>query len=410
MEEDYYWDDPAEEEVSGGFFRGKFPTAILVILSLIGATFFIRTTLASNITISAAPFEFGQGVSVQAACAGSTNIIVTPAHIFANVSNGGSFKLDTITVSNIPQSCFGTDFTLSLYPDSSNTAVNLFYGATSLTLYNNSGTFTTLASAANYVSLTSSSTTCIAGGSCNSVRAVINWPTVQTSSIAKIAVQSGSHVGVLSCASGGSCSIGETGPGGGYVFFYSAAGFNCGASFTSTGSPAGGLCHYLEAAPKNWSGGADPTKIWAISAYSSTNVVDVNDEASVNLTTASLGLGYKNSAAIVSQGNDNTTAAYAARNYLGASLNDWYLPTSSEANLLCQFANGLTLDLSTPCTAGSINSGIYGGQNAGFTNSRYWTSSESNSGNAWTQSFSFNSEITYPKIGYNLNVRPIRAF
>ena len=50
----------------------------------------------------------------------------------------------------------------------------------------------------------------------------------------------------LSCSEGGACTLGQTGPGGGRVFYVSVAGFNCGPEFTSTGSPTGGRCHYLE--------------------------------------------------------------------------------------------------------------------------------------------------------------------
>jgi hypothetical protein len=50
----------------------------------------------------------------------------------------------------------------------------------------------------------------------------------------------------LSCSEGGACTLGQTGPGGGRVFYVSVAGFNCGPEFSSTGSPTGGLCHYLE--------------------------------------------------------------------------------------------------------------------------------------------------------------------
>lgn len=50
----------------------------------------------------------------------------------------------------------------------------------------------------------------------------------------------------------GPCQVGDIGPGGGIIYYYEAAGFNCGVGSTSTGSPTGGLCHYLEVAPNGW--------------------------------------------------------------------------------------------------------------------------------------------------------------
>ncbi len=162
-QDEYYWDDPVDEYEESAGSRRKIPTAILLIISLVLTGFFVRSTFASNITMSTSSFEFGQGMALTAACAGSNNIILTPGNVFSNASNGCSFKIDTLTISNIPQSCYGKDFIFSLYPDSSNTPATLFYGTTSITLYDNSGTFSTLASAANYVTLASSATTCIGG-------------------------------------------------------------------------------------------------------------------------------------------------------------------------------------------------------------------------------------------------------
>ena len=47
----------------------------------------------------------------------------------------------------------------------------------------------------------------------------------------------------LTCATGGTCDVGDTGPGGGIVFYVSAT------NFASTGSDCNTACKYLEAAP-----------------------------------------------------------------------------------------------------------------------------------------------------------------
>jgi hypothetical protein len=48
------------------------------------------------------------------------------------------------------------------------------------------------------------------------------------------------------CATGGPCVVGDTGPGGGKVFFVSAS------TFTATGTIRNTQCKYLEAAPAGW--------------------------------------------------------------------------------------------------------------------------------------------------------------
>ncbi|MEY2815476.1 MAG: hypothetical protein RJA78_52, partial [Actinomycetota bacterium] len=56
----------------------------------------------------------------------------------------------------------------------------------------------------------------------------------------------------LTCAAGGICEVGDIGPGGGLIVLANSAGFACGIDRLST-------CHYLESAPKTWSGGnSDP--------------------------------------------------------------------------------------------------------------------------------------------------------
>ena len=206
----------------------------------------------------------------------------------------------------------------------------------------------------------------------------------------------------LTCATGGTCIVGDTGPGGGLVFYVHASGtFTCGATLAST-------CKYLEAAPNTWSGGsADPTKLWAISTYQSSDIATITNDSSAYNNALGIGLGYKNSLAIVNQGNDTTTAAGAARAYNGGSQSDWYLPTTAELNLLCQWARNVVQSVTTPCTGGSLNTGT--GASGGFSSATYWSSSEHGARIAWyqifgggVQFFNFKNDALY--------VRPVRAF
>ena len=212
-------------------------------------------------------------------------------------------------------------------------------------------------------------------------------------------------------------TIGSIGPGGGIVFYAdNAVGFSCGASYTSTGSPTGGLCHYLEVAPANWNGGTDPSKVWAVAAETTTAVIGINNDSLVYNDALGIGLGYKNSNLIVTQGNDSTTAAGAARAYVGGSLNDWYLPTSTELNLLCQWDRGITANAGSVCNGGTLNSATLGAGIAGIQNAYYWSSSQQGSVYAWYQWMGGSFQGPANKNSYILGsptailMRPIRAF
>ena len=204
--------------------------------------------------------------------------------------------------------------------------------------------------------------------------------------------------------------LGDTGPGGGKIFYYLAAGFNCGTNFTDTGSATGSKCKWLEVAPSGW-GGASDRKTWALDSLKTTDVSGVSNESTAYNNQLAIGLGYKNSIAIVNQGNDTTTAAGAARAYVGGSLSDWYLPTTAELNVLCQWQGGVATSVTTVCSFTTRNSTIYGAGTAGFTNDYYWSSSEVASSNVWSQNFSTGSGTQANINKFNLiSVRPIRAF
>ena len=181
-------------------------------------------------------------------------------------------------------------------------------------------------------------------------------------------------VSAPSCATGGTCSVGNTGPGNGTVFYHSAAGFNCGPTFSATAGLGGGLCHDLEVAPSTWAGLSDPTLIWS---QSLSNVPGIIDD-SLNINTH-VGLGFMNSIAIVLQPNGITTAAGAARNYDGGSKNDWYLPNIAELNQLCKYVNGQPwVTDASPCNVWAGQSQLLGFLDGAVPNpvtGYYWASS-----------------------------------
>jgi hypothetical protein len=190
--------------------------------------------------------------------------------------------------------------------------------------------------------------------------------------------------GTLTCADGGVCAVGETGPGGGVVFYVQAAGgtFTCGATLTST-------CRYLEAAPANWLTGTigDPLRTWATDNEAGVGIGNQATAVTGARGTA-IGSGYKNSLAVVAQtGNAAaTSAAVLSRAYEGNSKTDWYLPTKNELNeLFLERAR------------------------VGITTGDYWSSSESNDDTSWLQRFTDGSTVV-PAKGDLAFVRPVRAF
>jgi hypothetical protein len=210
-----------------------------------------------------------------------------------------------------------------------------------------------------------------------------------------ISISRVSDVAALTCATGGTCVVGETGPGGGIVFYVSAT------NFTSTGSDCGTACKYLEAAPANWLAGTtgDPLRSWA------TNVNSNQTTAVSGADGTAIGSGYQNSRDIVAQTGNvaASSAAVLAREYGGGSKSDWFLPSKDELNELCKYARTQTTgDTAAICDdTGTLR--------VGFLPSAYWSSSESRTNLAWAQIFNFGAQGDDYK-DVTLYVRPVRAF
>ena len=214
----------------------------------------------------------------------------------------------------------------------------------------------------------------------------------------------------LTCATGGTCAVGDTGPGGGTVFYVASS------RFTSIGSACGTVCKYLEAAPVGW--------ITAPSPAGQTNCVfqypyptdpacewSGNTQTAIGSTRKRIGTGYANTSAIISQrngGNAAGNAATVARTFRGGGKTDWSLPSKAELNALCKWARNDTV--TTSCNDQRyFRDGIT--PNGGFITESYWSSSEFHYSRAWSQSFTSNTQTQgsstkrYPRF-----VRPVRAF
>jgi len=210
-----------------------------------------------------------------------------------------------------------------------------------------------------------------------------------------ISISRVSDVVALTCATGGTCVVGDTGPGGGVVFYVSAS------NFTSTGSTCNTTCKYLEAAPTTG------TNSWTDAAY----VWSGNTSVAIGVTArgVEIGTGFKNAQAIVTDDNTADRAGTIARAYRGPNnLSDWYLPSKDELNQMCKWQRGqLWVSDATICNnTGTLNSGLGA---SGFSTGYYWSSSEFDANFAWSQYFDFGDQNDNTK-HTTYYVRPVRAF
>ena len=397
----------------------RIPGIAALIFFLISGGFYLQSTLASNISINpTGPVQFGQGITQIVSCAGiSDTVTVTPNSKFTNASGSGAFYFNSVTVSNIPTACSGADFTIAAYGNTDSSPLAIFNtSSTNAVVWNNAGVFYQGAGSANSTVSTGSKTFTV----------TFNTPVATSASVYKIALTSSPHTS--SCLTGETCALGETGPGGGTVFYSSIAngnpgGFNCGfSSPTAAGLPTTPTCHYLEFAPSNWTVGGDPLLPWALPAYQSSGYSDItnniNNSNTANLgTAAEIGAGLWATRIITSQNEpcgyscttfQNTYAAGAARAYNGNSKTDWYLPVLNELRQLCRYAAGQAwASDTTTCTTAPIR--------GGFVASNYYMADTYNTPEAWDLVFVFGST---PSIGSTARsakgtsqyVRPIRAF
>ena len=159
-----------------------------------------------------------------------------------------------------------------------------------------------------------------------------------------LSVASTSVTPVATCATGGTCVVGNTGPGGGLVFYVAS-------NFTSTGSDCNTTCKYLEAAPVGWGNGitvvagettgtstADPRLYWCSNTSTLRNAT----------SKSAIGDGRPNTATGTEAGWAACTsgAIFQAELYAGGGKTDWHLPSFSE---LGQMNSQRTLISTTLC-------------------------------------------------------------
>jgi hypothetical protein len=170
----------------------------------------------------------------------------------------------------------------------------------------------------------------------------------------------------------------------------------------------------LEVAPANWNGAGIEQTSWAQAApirYDNRRVGDTGG----NLATGNfLGLGFRNTRAIVAQGNTDTLTSVAAiadsytTTVSGVVYDDWYVPSAVELNQMCKWArNQAWVSDATACNnSGTLNNGPGA---SGFSTGSYWSSSEYNASMAFPQDFTTGNQTAQYKFNYYY-IRPIRSF
>lgn len=269
--------------------------------ALFGVALMLGQTFAANIGIgTGGAVEFGQGIQATTACSGSNPITIKPATSFANSSGAGSMKFSAIEVSGIPTSCQGSKFVFTAYQETATAALPIFDSnkTSAVVIMRTDNTYSTIIGASGLTVTTLSS---------SSFRAEFATPASDSKLVYRLTVESLKS----SCAEGSSCVIGDIGPGGGRIFLT-----------PSTSGNTTGL--YFEVAPVNVSG-----------SYS----LCLTEPFAISRATT-IGSGETNTAALMTYSNCNTSAtgAYAATNYQGGGLNDWFLPSKDEAIAIKTYA------------------------------------------------------------------------
>ena len=170
--------------------------------------------------------------------------------------------------------------------------------------------------------------------------------------------------------------LGDTGPGGGKIFYRTATGF----TMTDDNSTA----HYLEAAPNDMA----IELAWASSAFIPSDLPGGTGDSWTDITgtATGIGTGRKNTDVILAIDAD-APAAKACNDYNNGGKTDWFLPSKDELNQL--YVNRTSVG----------NMGT----------SEYWSSSQIDNRSPWDQYFTNGNQYNDSK-SWPFSVRAVRAF
>lgn len=208
----------------------------------------------------------------------------------------------------------------------------------------------------------------------------------------------GATAGVGVCDTGLEYACGDTGPGGGVVYYASATAFACGSNGAS-------MCNFLEVAPNLWDpnsqhncpgecgGSSQQTSDVSGTGKGITGCTAAGSSGFSGPVDTAIGTGFYNTDDWVDFCNADD-AANVARAYTGEGLTDWSLPSEDELEALYSYPNRNAI--------------------GGFVDGFYWSSTSEGTGLANAISFgaaAVNGGGTESAaLSQTLAVRPVRAF
>ena len=355
----------------------------------------------------------------------TNGVTISSTSNFVNAQGAGSHALSTIKVSAVDSSssgCQGKYLTIKAYGNTSSTPLEIVSGVTQIVVAVNSSN--------PIFSIEATTGVSISGDSTSFTLQIDSAATpIASSSIFKFTVESSSTSPIQPLL----YQIGDTGTGGGTIFYRSVS------AFTAQGAACGDNCHYLEFAPKGWAslsdwpnnigeGGRfmsarssvneDPYLVWSDGAFASANPGSI-------AVGQNIGTGYQNTQQISSNtvvsGKSARFSFVAALNYAGAAgsstTGQWFLPSIKELNELCKYARGQTGalgDTSVQCTQSgtTINSSLgFDTENNIYLSSSYGVAAN---GNGWIAGYTFvypsNPALGNYYANWGGKVRPVRVF
>ena len=227
-------------------------------------------------------------------------------------------------------------------------------------------------------------------------------------------------------ATDSSYAVGDRGPGGGIVFYVSAASFASPGSTCNTAG-AGGIsaCKYLEVAPATWQDTtapytdvtSDATYMWSALGRATTQDITTASTEGIVANSASEKLNWKIGQGFYNTSLMNTSTTSAAKDavlaYAGSSTaGQWFIPSMNELNELCKYAKGQTTgNLTVVCaSSATLKTGTTSDLEGFVASVSYASSSEASTTNAYFRNFSNGTHSSISKSSIARQIRPIRAF